>query len=232
MQIPLPVRPIDFNPRSPCGERQLPALQRGTDGHFNPRSPCGERHFNDVYSVLLDDISIHAPRVGSDLTNGVSAMSTPLFQSTLPVWGATSCAPKTKSYSCISIHAPRVGSDLDNTERGGVLTISIHAPRVGSDVEKLGSPKVAIDFNPRSPCGERQKSGIHKHHLQHFNPRSPCGERRRDAGRCRRHLRFQSTLPVWGATGLIDANVSSLKISIHAPRVGSDTMSTGTTARA
>ena len=66
MQIPLPVRPIDFNPRSPCGERQLPALQRGTDGHFNPRSPCGERHFNDVYSVLLDDISIHAPRVGSD----------------------------------------------------------------------------------------------------------------------------------------------------------------------
>ena len=43
MQIPLPVRPIDFNPRAPCGERQLPALQRGTDGHFNPRSPCGER---------------------------------------------------------------------------------------------------------------------------------------------------------------------------------------------
>ena len=112
MQIPLPVRPIDFNPRSPCGERQLPALQRGTDGHFNPRSPCGERHFNDVYSVLLDDISIHAPRVGSDLTAtrsnywhtedfnprspcGERPASHFLraqwisFQSTLPVWGAT-----------------------------------------------------------------------------------------------------------------------------------------------
>ena len=66
MQIPLPVRPIDFNPRSPCGERQLPALQRGTDGHFNPRSPCGERlddwGLGNEYSV----ISIHAPRVGSN----------------------------------------------------------------------------------------------------------------------------------------------------------------------
>ena len=117
MQIPLPVRPIDFNPRSPCGERQLPALQRGTDGHFNPRSPCGERHFNDVYSVLLDDISIHAPRVGSDLTNGVSAMSTPLFQSTLPVWGATGFYGRRFFPDGISIHAPRVGSDQPEVER-------------------------------------------------------------------------------------------------------------------
>ena len=38
-----------------------------------------------------------------------------VFQSTLPVWGATI---------------------LDTTDRGGVLTISIHAPRVGSDSEK------------------------------------------------------------------------------------------------
>ena len=89
MQIPLPVRPIDFNPRSPCGERQLPALQRGTDGHFNPRSPCGERHFNDVYSVLLDDISIHAPRVGSDFNTRA----------------------EDGNLYIISIHAPRVGSD-------------------------------------------------------------------------------------------------------------------------
>ena len=136
MQIPLPVRPIDFNPRSPCGERQLPALQRGTDGHFNPRSPCGERHFNDVYSVLLDDISIHAPRVGSDLTNGVSAMSTPLFQSTLPVWGATSLAADTIP---------------------AIAVISIHAPRVGSDDHVAYVSGTALDFNPRSPCGERQK---------------------------------------------------------------------------
>ena len=134
MQIPLPVRPIDFNPRSPCGERQLPALQRGTDGHFNPRSPCGERHFNDVYSVLLDDISIHAPRVGSNRFLreallpgwnfnprspcgerpiwGLSGLPEMEFQSTLPVWGATHISFGYRQGGLISIHAPRVGSDL------------------------------------------------------------------------------------------------------------------------
>ncbi len=158
MQIPLPVRPIDFNPRSPCGERQLPALQRGTDGHFNPRSPCGERHFNDVYSVLLDDISIHAPRVGSDLTNGVSAMSTPLFQSTLPVWGAT------------GFYGRRFFPD----------GISIHAPRVGSDPYGACPDCPRWNFNPRSPCRERQPRWGHcTRPKRNFNPRSPCRERPR-----------------------------------------------------
>ena len=35
-------------------------------------------------------------------------------------------------------------------------------------------------------------------------------------------LRFQSTLPVWGATGIRRADLAAVWISIHAPRVGSD----------
>ena len=56
----------------------------------------------------------------------------------------------------ISIHAPRVGSDGGMVE-GGVLylIISIHAPRVGSDVRKHNADSRGLDFNPRSPCGER-----------------------------------------------------------------------------
>ena len=34
---------------------------------------------------------------------------------------------------------------------------------------------------------------------------------------------FQSTLPVWGATMYLHGVMSTLRISIHAPRVGSDT---------
>ena len=33
---------------------------------FNPRSPHGERHARDAVARLDDDISIHAPRTGSD----------------------------------------------------------------------------------------------------------------------------------------------------------------------
>ena len=82
----------NFNPRSPCGERPAngedwapPAL------NFNPRSPCGERlHSIDNISIS-SGISIHAPRVGSDLTTNT----------------------RTSAHQSISIHAPRVGSDLN-----------------------------------------------------------------------------------------------------------------------
>ena len=36
------------------------------DTYFNPRSPCGERRLAAQLGALLLEISIHAPRVGSD----------------------------------------------------------------------------------------------------------------------------------------------------------------------
>ena len=78
----------NFNPRSPCGERLVESDNMELEKHFNPRSPCGERplmlsihSFHSVFQSTLpvwgatmpeqDDqelrnISIHAPRVGSD----------------------------------------------------------------------------------------------------------------------------------------------------------------------
>ena len=55
-----------------------------------------------------------------------------------------------------------------------------------------------------------------------FNPRSPCGERRWRLMIIFREIRFQSTLPVWGATILTSPYMQAVCISIHAPRVGSD----------
>ena len=57
--------------------------------HFNPHSPWGERrsasreHLNPVF------ISIHTPRGGSDLVMMSMLLSRLIFQSTLPVGGAT-----------------------------------------------------------------------------------------------------------------------------------------------
>ncbi len=79
------------------------------------------------------------------------------FQSTLPVWGATNTDRGDVRIVNISIHAPRVGSDIDLPEEYDNKIISIHAPRVGSDLcwawETSNGKR---DFNPRSPCGERQ----------------------------------------------------------------------------
>ena len=56
-------------------------------------------------------ISIHAPRVGSDVQAISQFGELYEFQSTLPVWGATGRRGPRSRRRGISIHAPRVGSD-------------------------------------------------------------------------------------------------------------------------
>ena len=59
-----------FNPRSPCGERRPHAHTPGSVArNFNPRSPCGERQIIELLETKIILISIHAPRVGSDVIN-------------------------------------------------------------------------------------------------------------------------------------------------------------------
>ena len=56
------------------------------------------------------------------------------FQSTLPVWGATDIKGDPEANDGISIHTPRVGSDFEVVHLRLMLRIiSIHTPRVGSD---------------------------------------------------------------------------------------------------
>ena len=79
------------------------------------------------------DISIHAPREGSDRTPGWRLRSASLFLSTLPARGATT-VPQLKLAD---------------------WAISIHAPREGSDCPAGCPPRRRHDFYPRSPRGER-----------------------------------------------------------------------------
>ena len=189
---------------------------------FNPRSPCGER-----------------------LCTGVPAVYWAAFQSTLPVGGATLSGPGQKPREIISIHAPRVGSDEHLEPRKKYISISIHAPRVGSDRNDLLQFLLYSDFNPRSPCGERQglsalpcpwaafqstlpvwgatlrMSGACLFRC-YFNPRSPCGERLLSDIRRFGPTYFNPRSPC--GERLCDGfeAASDFAISIHAPRVGSD----------
>ena len=91
---------------------------------------------SDGRRILFDgekDISIHAPLTGSDYRKRVDYLYDVLFQSTLPLRGAT-------------------GILLNKRQSG---EISIHAPLTGSDVESASTEQASTDFNPRSPYGER-----------------------------------------------------------------------------
>ena len=217
---------------------------------FNPRSPCGERQGMVVLMRAFTGISIHAPRAGSD-ENALKNWSTlSSFQSTLPVRGATSKEDKQKMETTISIHAPRAGSDLTGMSdpekwirfqstlpvrgatsfsraafagscyfnprspcgdrRGagrrirGNRLISIHAPRAGSDDEPRAGRGVPRDFNPRSPCGERREFGQYATAAsQQISIHAPRAGSDYAAGDYRYNAPgFQSTLPVRGATGI------------------------------
>ena len=102
--------PGDFNPRSPCGERPKPVELIHHDRNFNPRSPCGERlsHICEMWPTCT--ISIHAPRVGSDLLARRPASPLYYFNPRSPC-GERLDAQQRQQLSDISIHAPRVGSD-------------------------------------------------------------------------------------------------------------------------
>ena len=103
----------------------------------------------------------------------------------------------------------------------------------------------SFDFNPRSPHGERPRVtriscdwGEFQSTLPargatavfpgrvpgliYFNPRSPHGERPGHARQNGETKVFQSTLPARGATEDIETVQQLVRISIHAPRTGSD----------
>ena len=157
----IPFHSVHFNPRSPCGERRIYPAVRHPQRHFNPRSPCGERPEARYSQPLSADISIHAPRAGSDVDviplYGVWAEK---FQSTLPVRGATITPYKpAPPVDVFQSTLPVRGATITRKHLTTGAIISIHAPRAGSDVLTFCVSWFAKNFNPRSPCGERPVTG-------------------------------------------------------------------------
>ena len=124
-----------FNPRSPRGERPKSVTLRCTVWRdFNPRSPRGERPKLVSQFATVTDISIHAPREGSDYSAIFSDAVSGVFQSTLPARGATDNDPqKNESYTLFQSTLPARGATDDQGRLHKDTVISIHAPREGSD---------------------------------------------------------------------------------------------------
>ena len=148
----------------------------------------------------VDQISIHGPRVGADLSVPAVPSSWPHFnprppcggrpprpapprasrgfQSTAPVWGPTVAAALVRLPAEFQSTAPVWGPTHAFVWLPGTAVISIHGPRVGAD---------------RCICSPFLQAA-------YFNPRPPCGGRRQAFPSSRCPVQFQSTAPVWGPT--------------------------------
>ena len=154
---------LNFNPRSPCGERRAAGHALFYfQHHFNPRSPCGERLNGAPLPLFLNNFNPRSP-CGERHEELAQFFGDVIFQSTLPVWGATGPGPRRPPPEAAFQSTLPVWGATDQIKAQFWIT-----------------------------------------------------------------EQFQSTLPVWGATiGQGDKQVSVVKISIHAPRVGSDALSRG-----
>ncbi len=151
--------------------------------YFNPRSPCGERQ-------------------------GVFQKNHPncTFQSTLPVWGATTAKTGNSTYKKFQSTLPVWGATLGVGEK----TITRYEfqstlPVWGATAMENGLSAAIMKFQSTLPVwgATCSVSGVYD------------------------VVGFQSTLPVWGATGIKKSGVDNIFISIHAPRVGSDSSDSG-----
>ena len=164
--------------------------------YFNPHSPCGERHQKWLDYVAKRFISIHTPHAGSDARYSFSWLSFSLFQSTLPMRGATANDTPKGANNIFQSTLPMRGATGADPYHAGSLGISIHTPHAGSDSLRLWASVGHQNFNPHSPCGERLSIG---------NIVGTAGK-------------FQSTLPMRGATSACSAtSIHQLNFNPHSP---------------
>ena len=130
----------------------------------------------------------------------------------------------------ISIHAPHAERDLLPLVLLVVNFISIHAPLAGCDVAMVIRPPSYRHFNPRAPCGARQRQHdalLRQPLISIHAPRAGRDWSSGDKG-CRHGISIHA--PRAGRDILIEVDGKTVVISIHAPHAGRDRWSRGYTS--
>ena len=218
-----------------------------SEHNFNPRSPHGERQCSLPQPLGAFQISIHAPRTGSDLETTSDWCQIEVFQSTLPARGATRFSPFARArrsyFNPRSPHGERRALRLrmqpdghfnprsphgerPNAPKFGKhrQLISIHAPRTGSDTIPLFSAFVQRHFNPRSPHGERPVifAGTWRLRISIHAPRTGSDDPTKKGKKGNNN--FNPRSPHGERHIGLQPRQRIAVISIHAPRTGSDPM--------
>ena len=108
----------------------------------------------------------------------------------------------------ISTHAPLAGRDYVFVTVFQFRGISTHAPLAGRDESNEAIMEAAVYFNPRAPCGARQKAKIHGHNQKDFNPRAPCGARHQKKNRKYYRKKISTHAPLAGRDQSLSADAA------------------------
>ncbi len=154
------VHPNEFQSTLPVWGATNERDQVAIDADISIHAPRVGSDLTRPSSFTTRSISIHAPRVGSDIIEADRVSTPAIFQSTLPVWGATRVRGGHDLMHLFQSTLPVWGATALPGVGEVATDISIHAPRVGSDGPRCSITYRHEHFNPRSPCGERHGGQI------------------------------------------------------------------------
>ena len=129
-------------------------------------------------AVVTTFISIHAPLAGSDAEDSLGRRHYVYFNPRSP------CGERLHSFR----------------KSARISPISIHAPLAGSDAALHPGYPLTHNFNPRSPCGERLDFFAANKKRPHISIHAPLAGSDPTYEQLTAYRRFQSTLPLRGAT--------------------------------
>ncbi len=191
-------------------------------------------------------ISIHAPHAGSDVATVCWRSGKMIFQSTLPMRGATYRKPQCLIPMTFQSTLPMRGATNTFSDSWAAGLFQSTLPMRGATVSSQIGIDNLINFNPRSPCGERPSGltfggaiiiSIHAPHagsdveqavykiLNTISIHAPHAGSDNIFQNVFGIIQFQSTLPMRGATKWSGNMEICGRISIHAPHAGSDASS-------
>ena len=160
--------------------------------------------------------------MGCDVYDSSGVLRKSLFQSTHPVWDATNLMFDLQTLMLISIHASRMGCDSMLARSNSAR--SHFNPRIPYGMRPTPYAVVSrcINFNPRIPYGMRLHHSSSTGMRLHFNPRIPYGMR--PAIMCNRAMRSLISIHAsrMGCDTMNSTSDSGACISIHASRMGCD----------
>ena len=155
MVLTFRLRRLDFNPRSPHGERHVAGSQKKTLHIFQSTLPARGATLKGIegseyeyifqstlpargatnvegHELLITRFQSTLPARGATTTDCLS-MTTSRFQSTLPARGATLSICPVCNAVIFQSTLPARGATAIQKDKAFCIDISIHAPRTGSD---------------------------------------------------------------------------------------------------
>ena len=148
---------VHFNPRSPRGERPDSAIRQHPQRIFQSTFPSRGTTNTTTERSLIIQISIHVPLAGNDCLCRNKTRPPEYFNPRSPRGERHAYSVEMNDQHEFQSTFPSRGTTKHKNAKCSLLNISIHVPLAGNDVPFHKYLRCILNFNPRSPRGERHK---------------------------------------------------------------------------